>query len=353
MTYKGYLSTNSNNNFIYQNISNQPMLQKEVFEDRIKSHQLHIEKARKEMGKAVVGQHEILNGFFRALISHGHVLVEGVPGIAKTLTVRALSAVSHCSFSRIQFTADLLPTDITGITTYEEKKGFYVLKGPIFANFVLADEINRAPPKVQSALLESMQEHQVTIGKETFPLPKPFFVLATQNPIESLGTYPLPEAQVDRFLFKLYMDYPTADDEKQVISRNMTLQHFDDFMIKPFLTPEKLIEIHEDVQRIFLNDKIEHYIVKLVDATRRPDKYNIQHAKFIEWGSSPRGSIGLFIASKANALMHGKTFVTPQDVKEVAHDVLRHRILLNYEGEAEGIKPDTIIDEILSKVPVS
>jgi MoxR-like ATPase len=329
------------------------MLEKEVFTDRIRRHQLHIQEAKKELGKAVIGQQKVLDGFFRALISNGHVLVEGVPGIAKTLTVRALSAVTHCSFSRIQFTADLLPTDITGITTFEEGKGFYTLKGPIFANFVLADEINRAPPKVQSALLEAMQEKQVTIGKETFQLPRPFFVLATQNPIESLGTYPLPEAQVDRFLFKLFMDYPSIDDEKRVISNNMTLQHFEEFRLKPVITPQRLIEIHSDVKRIFLNDKIENYIVKLIDASRHADKYNVKHAKYIEWGSSPRGSIGLFIASKAEALMKGKSFVTPQDVKEVAHDVLRHRIILNYEGQAEGITPEMVIDDILSKVPVS
>jgi MoxR-like ATPase len=320
--------------------------------EKIRSYQKDIDKAKKEIAKIVVGQERVVSGLIKALICNGHVLLEGIPGIAKTLTVRAIAKVCGCDFSRIQFTADLLPTDIIGITTYEKEKGFYIVKGPIFSNFILGDEINRSPPKVQSAMLECMQERQVTIGKETFQMEEPFIVMATQNPIESLGTYPLPEAQIDRFLFKLYMKYPSVDEEQKILTQNITLRHFEEYDLQVILSQRRLVELARDVHKIYLDKKIERYIVEIVDATRHPDKYSLKLGKYIEWGSSPRGAISLYIASKAETMMNGQLFVTPYHVKEVAHDVLRHRILLNYEGQSEGITPDDVISEILSKVPV-
>ena len=307
---------------------------------------------REEMAHIVVGQSRIVDALLRAIIANGHALLEGVPGIAKTLMIRTLASVTKCAFKRIQFTPDLLPTDIVGITAYDEKKGFYIVKGPIFANFILADEINRAPPKVQSALLEAMQEKQVTIGKQTFDLEHPFFVFATQNPLESMGTYPLPEAQMDRFLFKIYVDYPSVEDETEILEKNMTIRRFTEYKLKPLLSPNEINTLQKDVLNIYLDKKIEKYIVNIVDATRHPDKFKLKLAKYIEWGSSPRASIGLFIASKAEALLKGKEFVTPNHIKEIAHDTLRHRIILNYEGQAESIKTDDVVTEILSKVPV-
>jgi MoxR-like ATPase len=318
----------------------------------VDTYQKKLELVKKEISKAVVGQHDVVQAFIEALICNGHCLVEGVPGIAKTLLVRSLAQVCGGQFARIQFTPDLLPTDIVGITVYEEKKGFYTLKGPIFNNFILADEINRAPPKVQSALLESMQEHQATIGKVTYPLPNPFFVMATQNPIENLGTYPLPEAQVDRFIFKIMMSYPEMHEELEIMHQNANLMSFDEFELKKVLSLDEISKIQKTVKDIYLDKKIENYIVKVTDATRNPHKYKISLGKYIEYGGSPRANINMFIASKAHALMKGKTFVTPNDVKEIAKNVLRHRILLNYEGQAEEINTDDIIEEILSKVPI-
>ncbi len=319
---------------------------------RVASYIKKLEIVNKELDKTVVGQQEILDGVLRAIIANGHVLVEGVPGIAKTLIIRSIAEATGCEFKRIQFTPDLLPSDILGAMTYRNVKGFYIIKGPIFANFVLADEINRAPPKVQSALLESMQEKQVTIGKETYPLPNPFFVMATQNPIESLGTYPLPEAQVDRFLFKLLISYPSIEEESFILERNMTIRKFDEYGIKPVLSSQEILAMQEDVKKIYIDPKIEKYIVRIIDATRYPEKYKLKLAKYVEWGSSPRGSIGLHIGAKADALMQGKLYATPENVKRISLDVLRHRIILNYEGQAEGIKNDDIIKEILSKIPV-
>ncbi|MFH1590372.1 MAG: MoxR family ATPase [archaeon] len=320
--------------------------------DRIKKHVKNVELVEKEVGKAVIGQHDVVRAFIRGILANGHVLVEGVPGIAKTLIVRSLSIAWGAEFKRIQFTPDLLPSDIMGISTYEESRGFYVLKGPIFGNFILADEINRAPPKVQSALLEGMQERQVTIGKETFELPYPFFVLATQNPLEQLGTFPLPEAQVDRFLFKLFITYPTMEEEQKVLETNMSTHKFDEFNLQPVLNDVAILEMQDDVKKIYLDPKIEKYIVTIVDATRNPAKYKIRLGRYISWGSSPRGSTSMFIAAKADAMMAGKDFVTPNNVKKVAHDVLRHRLILNYEGQSEEITTDEIIKEILQKVPV-
>ncbi len=323
-----------------------------ALKSKIKEYQGLIKKIKRETSKIIVGQEKTVDTIMSGLLADGHILVEGVPGIAKTLLIRTLAKVTGGVFQRIQFTVDLLPTDITGLTAYNEQKGFYVIKGPVFANYVLADEINRAPPKVQSAMLEAMAEKQVTIGKETFPMMNPFFVLATENPIETSGTYPLPEAQVDRFLFKTKMGYPTFEEEKEIMKTNIQLKRFDQYDLHAVTNLEKIMEIQETVKGIYLSKEVEQYIVQLVESTRNPEKYGIELGKYIEWGASPRASIFLFMSSKAHALMRGDTFVTPAHIKEVAYNVLRHRIILNYEGLAENITTDDLVAEILSKVPV-
>ncbi len=329
-----------------------PVTQQKKFQEEVEHYGKLFDEVRYEVSKIVVGQGDILNALLEAVLSNGHCLVEGIPGIAKTLLLRALSVVTGCEFKRIQFTPDLLPTDIVGVTAYDEKRGFYTVKGPIFSNFVLGDEINRAPPKVQSALLEGMQEKQVTIGKQSFQLPSPFFVMATQNPIEQMGTYPLPEAQIDRFIYKILMSYPNMQDEQKIMKQNISLNKFEDFKLLPVMNPKDLLKLQADVKKVYLDPKIEKYIVRLVDATRNPSKYNLELGKYIEFGSSPRASISLYIASKARALMNGKIYVTPQDIKTVAPYIFRHRMILNYEGEAEEIKTEDIVKELLSKVPV-
>ena len=318
----------------------------------VKKAQGEIDKVKKEIAKVVVGQDKVVNSIMIGVLSNGHILVEGVPGIAKTLIVRALAAATGCKANRIQFTVDLLPSDITGITIYNEKKGFSTIKGPIFANFVVADEINRAPPKSQSALLEAMQEKQTTISKNTYPMMNPFFVMATQNPIETTGVYPLPEAQIDRFLLWVKSVYPKNDEEVVILDKNITLRSFDDYKLKPVITSKRIIELQTLTKEIYLDEKIEKYIVEISKATRKNNGYNLKLGKYIEWGASPRASIGLFIASKADTLLNGNNYVTPQNVKNVAYEVLRHRIILNYEGEADNIDKDDIIKEILSKVPL-
>jgi len=324
----------------------------EELEKKIKEFHEHVENAKSQIHKILIGQYEVVDSVFRAIVSDGHVLLEGVPGIAKTLLVRSVSEAMGCSFARVQFTPDLLPSDITGMTSYQKEKGFYIIKGPVFANFILADEINRAPPKVQSALLEAMQEKQVTIGHETLQLPVPFFVLATQNPLEQVGTYPLPEAQVDRFLFKVKVVYPKFEDEIELLNKNMTIHKFEKFKIEPVFNPELIISMQKAAKKIYLSPKIEKYIVSINNSTRHPEQYKLKTGKYIEVGASPRGSIALFITAKANALLLGRTFVIPEDVKTVAYDVLRHRLLLTYEAQAENIKSEQIIDEILKKIPV-
>jgi len=308
-----------------------------------------IKQINAELEKIIIGQKEIVNGLIRALICNGHVLVEGVPGTAKTLIVKALAAISGCKTERIQFTVDLLPTDILGLTIYKENKGFEIVKGPIFTNFLIADEINRAPPKTQSALLEAMQERQITIGKERFPLPEPFLVMATQNPVEQAGVYILPEAQVDRFVFKLLINYPEKAQEREIMKRNVDLKKFEDFGLKKIISPEEIIKMQALVKKIHIGEAIENYITEIVNATRnKKGKYS----KYIEWGASPRATIALFLASKAEALMKGRTFVVPEDVKSVALDVLRHRLILTYEAEAENITSDFIIKKILDEIPI-
>jgi len=311
-----------------------------------------LEQVKQQFSKAVVGQDMTLRKILIAMLCKGHVLLEGVPGIAKTLTVKTIAKLSGCSFSRVQFTPDLLPGDITGVETYDEIKKFYVLKGPIFAHFILADEINRASPKVQSALLEAMQERQVTIGKETFELPNPFVVVATQNPIENIGVYNLPEAQVDRFLFKLKVTYPTVAEEEEVLTQNMSTSDFDSFGIAAVLDAEKILALQRYVKEIHSNEQVRKYIIALIDATRKPEAYGIESGKYIEFGASPRASIGLYIASKAFAMLANRHFVTPHDVKEITADVLRHRLFLKYEAQVDNVTSDDIISEILRKIPL-
>ncbi len=314
-----------------------------------RSIKLVIDEIEKEVEKIVKGQREVIRGVIRAIFCDGHVLVEGVPGTAKTLLIRAIAKVMGCEMKRVQFTVDLLPTDIIGINTYNPKKGFEVVKGPIFANFVIADEINRSPPKTQSALLEAMQEKQVTISKKTYILPEPFFVMATENPIEVSGVYSLPEAQVDRFLFKLLIGYPKFNEEISILDTNITINKFEDYDLKPILSPEKIIELQKKTKDIFTSEVIKDYIVRIVGKTRNK---GFDYARFISFGASPRASISLYIASKAEALMNGRNYVIPEDVKKVSYSVLRHRIILNFEAEAEKISADKIIKHILDTVSV-
>lgn len=323
-----------------------------VTPNEAKKHKEIFDKIRKEVAKVVVGQHNVINGLIRALVANGHVIVEGVPGIAKTLVVMALAKSTGANFSRIQFTVDLLPSDIIGITTYSKGTGFTTIKGPVFTNFLMADEINRASPKTQSALLEAMQERQVTISKVTYKIDPPFFVMATMNPIESAGVYNLPEAQVDRFLFKLVMDLPSPQEEQEILKTNITLKQFEDYGVKSTLNSKKIINMQEVAKRVYLSKDIEDYIVRIVNATRAPHNKKFRLGRYIDYGASPRASIGIYIASKADSLIEGHHYVTPQHIKNVAYDILRHRILLNYEGQAEGIKTDGIIKEILDNVPI-
>lgn len=285
------------------------------------------------------------------MLSDGHVLLEGVPGLAKTLAIKTLASLIDAQYSRIQFTPDLLPADVIGTMVYSQKdETFQVKKGPVFANFVLADEINRAPAKVQSALLEAMQERQVTIGKETFRLPEPFLVLATQNPIEQEGTYPLPEAQVDRFMLKVVIDYPKLEEEKLIIRQNINGERLN---VKPILKADEIIEARKVVRQVYLDEKIEKYIVDIVFATRYPEKYDLKELKdMIGFGGSPRASINLALAARSYAFIKRRGYVIPEDVRAVAHDVLRHRIGLTYEAEASNMTSDEIVSKILNKVEV-
>lgn len=322
-------------------------IEKRADKNEIKIFSEKIKKLKQEIRKIIIGQDKVVDGLIRALICNGHVILEGVPGTAKTLLIKTLGKVSECEVKRIQFTVDLLPTDIIGITIYKEKKGFEMIKGPIFGNFIIADEINRAPPKTQSALLEAMQERQVTIGRETFILPKPFFVMATKNPIESAGVYSLPEAQLDRFLFRLLINYPKNEEEKLIMKQNVDLRDFCDFDLKQVVSKEEIIKMQKLAKKVYLSKDIEDYIIKIVDCTR--NKKN-KYSKFIEWGASPRASIALFIASKSEALMNGRNFVVPEDVRKVALDVLGHRIILSYEAEANNLSSEKLIEEMLKDI---
>ena len=309
------------------------------------------ENAKKEIQKVVVGQEKIIHALFIALLTEGHIIMEGVPGVAKTLIAKTLSSVLDCSFKRIQFTPDLLPADILGTAIYHpEKTSFEISLGTIFTEILLADEINRAPAKVQSALLEAMEEGQVTIHGQTFPLPNPFMVLATQNPIEQTGTYPLPEAQRDRFMLKVHVDYPKEEEEKLILKRMTLKQELP--KLNPVLNKESILQGRRFVNEVFIDTSVSDYLLKLVFATRTPKAFKIPIDPFISMGASPRGSIALSKAAKANAFLKGKSYVTPHDVKEVAHDVLRHRIHLTYQAEAEGINENHVIDQILAHIQV-
>ena len=303
------------------------------------------------MDQTIVGQKHLIEALLISLLSNGHVLLEGVPGLAKTLAIKTLAQIIDAKYSRIQFTPDLLPADVVGTMIYSmQKEQFHVKKGPIFSNFILADEINRAPAKVQSALLEAMQERQVTIGDNTFVLDEPFLVMATQNPIEQEGTYPLPEAQVDRFLMKVIISYPTKEEEKIIIRQNLSSEQK---QITPLLRPEDISEAQKVVEQIYIDEKIEQYIVDIVFATRYPAKSGLKDlVNIISFGASPRASISLAKASKAYAFLHGRGYVIPEDVRAVCHDILRHRIGLTYEAEANNITTDDIITSILDKVEV-
>jgi MoxR-like ATPase len=319
-------------------------------------HQEHKEKISRvisEVAKVVVGQEYMVNRLLVGLFTNGHILLEGVPGLAKTLTVSTLAQVLHLDFQRIQFTPDLLPADLVGTMIYNQKEGnFEVKKGPIFANIILADEINRSPAKVQSALLEAMQEKTVTIGETTFKLDRPFLVMATQNPVDQEGTYPLPEAQVDRFMMKVSVNYPTKQQELEVMRRisNMTFK----YEVNQVLTKEDIFSIRDGVNKVKISESLENYIIELVYATRKPLEYKLtEQAQYIQFGASPRASINLNLASKAMAYMDGRDYVLPEDIKEVAMDVMGHRILLNYEAEADNVKTTDIIKVLLSKIPIN
>ncbi len=311
-----------------------------------------IDRLRDEIGHVIVGQSHMLDRLLIGLLSNGHVLLEGVPGLAKTLTIKSLALAIHAKFSRIQFTPDLLPADVIGTMIYNQQRNeFVVRKGPIFANFILADEINRAPAKVQSALLEAMQERQVTIGETTFKLDEPFLVLATQNPLEQEGTYPLPEAQVDRFIMKVIVDYPKMHEEQMIIRQNVQ-----GLMLAPVKQTVSVMEIgnaRELVRQIYMDEKIEQYILDIVFATRQPEKYKLEKLKpLISYGASPRGSINLALAAKAQAFLNKRGFVIPEDVRSICKDVLRHRIGLTYEAEAESINVENVIDDVLTQTNV-
>ncbi|HWI90820.1 MAG TPA: MoxR family ATPase [Flavisolibacter sp.] len=309
-----------------------------------------VDNLRNEVGKVIVGQSYMLDRLLIGLLSNGHVLLEGVPGLAKTLTIKSLSQAIHAKFSRIQFTPDLLPADVIGTLIYNQQKNeFVVRKGPIFANFILADEINRAPAKVQSALLEAMQERQVTIGDTTYKLDEPFLVLATQNPLEQEGTYPLPEAQVDRFIMKVVVGYPSRSEEQLIIRQNV--QGISSPNVNPVVSVQEIVSARNMVRDIYMDEKVEHYILDIVFATRNPSQFGLDNLKpLISYGSSPRGSINLAIASKAVAFLNKRGYVIPEDVRSICNDVLRHRIGLTYEAEAENIVITDVIDQILQKI---
>ncbi len=319
--------------------------------DQVLKHTDQIEQVRAEVRKVLIGQDVMLSRLLIALITGGHVLLEGVPGLAKTTAIKSLARALHCKFSRIQFTPDLLPADLIGTLIYNPREGaFSTKKGPIFANLILADEIKLSHSKVQSALLEAMQEHQVTIGDQSYVLEEPFLVLATQNPIEQEGTYPLPEAQVDRFMLKVVIGYPSKAEERKVVDNILDDIHRE---VRPVMETSQLFEIRQTVSSIYMDDKVKDYVLDLVNATREPENYKLKDLKpLIQYGASPRASINLCLAARAHAFLAGRGYVTPQDVKDIAYDVLRHRVLLTFEAEAEEQKPTDIIRRVLESVPV-
>ena len=319
--------------------------------EKIQRESAFVDLISMEMSKVIIGQKHMVERLLIGLLSNGHILLEGVPGLAKTLAIKSLSQCMHTKFSRIQFTPDLLPADLIGTMIYSQKsEDFIVKKGPVFANFVLADEINRAPAKVQSALLEAMQERQITIGENTYRLDEPFLVMATQNPIEQEGTYPLPEAQVDRFMLKVVIKYPTKEEEKGILRQHLS----EDFpTTKPVLKPEDIVRARQVTKEVYIDEKISGYITDIIFATRYPSDYKLnKFANMINYGASPRATINLALASQAYAFIKRRGYVIPEDVRAICHDVLRHRIGLTYEAEAENITSDDIINEILNTVEV-
>ncbi|MBK1883580.1 MoxR family ATPase [Luteolibacter pohnpeiensis] len=320
-------------------------------EDEIKQASAWVHPLRAEMGRFLIGQHGLVDRLISVLLVRGHVLLEGVPGLAKTLALKTLADLVSGDFHRIQFTPDMLPADIVGTQIFDPRAAeFEVKKGPVFANFILADEINRAPAKVQSALLEAMQEKQVTIGDETFKLHDPFFVLATQNPLEQEGTYPLPEAQLDRFIMKVVVDYPTMDEEMAVIDIAASTQDMPKPV--PVVSLDTIRQAQRVVNRVYLDEKVKRYIVSLVHATRRPDDFGMKIGPYLRVGASPRASIGMTLLGKARAFLDGRSYVTPHDIKSIAQDVLRHRVTVSYEAEAEGLSAEHFIRQILDEMPV-
>jgi len=323
----------------------------EVINQKVREQSAFISTLKSEIAKVIVGQEYLIDRLIISMLANGHVLLEGVPGLAKTLTVNTLASALNTSFQRIQFTPDLLPADLIGTLIYNPKDGkFFTKKGPVFANIILADEINRAPAKVQSALLEAMQERQVTIGEETFPLPSPFLVMATENPIEQEGTYPLPEAQVDRFMLKLKIGYPTMEEERKILDR--MAYSTTDIPVNAVLHPDEIIKARKIVDEIYIDDKIKDYILTIVFATREPEKYGLDIADYLRYGASPRATIFLTMGARAHAFVHGRGYVTPQDVKSIAPEVLRHRVIITYEAEAEELTSEDLIEKILSEIPV-
>lgn len=320
--------------------------------EKIQYQGVFIDKLREEVGKVIIGQHYMLDRLLIGLLTNGHILLEGVPGLAKTLTIKSLSQAVHAHFSRIQFTPDLLPADVIGTMIYHQQKNeFVVRKGPIFANFVLADEINRAPAKVQSALLEAMQERQVTIGDQSFALEQPFLVLATQNPLEQEGTYPLPEAQQDRFLMKVVVGYPSKEEELEILRQNVQGAKMP--VVKKVVSVQEVLQARDLVRDVYMDEKIENYILDIVFATRTPEKYKLDKLKLlIAYGGSPRASINLALAAKAHAFLNKRGYVIPEDVRSICKDVLRHRVGLTYEAEAENVKVENVVDDILKAIPV-
>jgi len=319
--------------------------------ERVKQESALLSRLRSEIAKVIVGQTELVERLLIGLLCNHHILIEGVPGLAKTLSVTTLARVIQASFHRIQFTPDLLPADLIGTLIYNPKSGeFTTRKGPIFANIILADEINRAPAKVQSALLEAMQERQVTIGEQTFKLDEPFMVLATQNPIEQEGTYPLPEAQVDRFMLKLKVTYPNRAEEREILKR--MARSSPKFELEPVFTPPDIVRLRELADEIYMDEKLEDYVVSLVLATRNPKEVGLDIESLIQYGASPRATIYLTMAAKAHALLQGRGYVTPQDIKSIGMDVLRHRVIVSYEAEAEGKRSEDIVQQVFDTVPV-
>lgn len=323
----------------------------QAINERVKEQSAFIAELRGEIEKVIIGQKYLIDRLLVGMLANGHLLLEGVPGLAKTLSVRTLAAAIHTQFQRIQFTPDLLPADLIGTQIYNPKEGdFSTKKGPVFSNIILADEINRAPAKVQSALLEAMQERQVTIGDHTFLLPEPFLVLATENPVEQEGTYPLPEAQVDRFMLKLRITYPSLAEERRILdAMSSTSTSFD---VQPVIEPDTILEARKTVDQIYVDEKIKDYILSIVFSTRDPQQYNLDIKPYIQYGASPRATINLTIAARAHAFLQGRGYVTPQDVKSIAPDVLRHRLIVTYEAEAEELTSDDLIERIMNELPV-